>query len=633
MWMNYMGSDELRYLNMNGYAGRLLRINLTSRTISTEELDHRLLKDYLGGTGLGVRLMYDEVPPETNPLSEEAKLIFLTGPVTATSLGTAGRFVVVFKSPLTRILCDSSSGGFWGSELKKSGFDILIIEGRAETPVFLWINNGTVEIRSAVGLWGKNSYETIDLLRKNVSDVKASVLCIGQAGENLVSYACLVNDEGRVAGRGGPGAVLGSKNLKAIVVRGTRPIQLADPDGYKKLAVSFNKRNATSPVLASMRTYGTPGAMDNNWSTSDIPVKNWSKGSSETLCVNLGGKKMKETMLVKHVSCYLCSIGCSRWVKIKNDRYQLDGPGPEYETLGSLGSMCMIDDLEAVAHANHLCNLYGLDTISCGSTIAFSMECFEKGLLTLEDTDGLDLGWGNKTAVFRIIELIAEKKGIGDLLGRGTRALAEQLGDSALDFAVQVKGLELPMHDPRAFFSWASNYATGPRGGCHVHGMSGIYENLQDPIPEWGLVGFYPRHQNEGKANIARMAQNWSHIISSMVLCYFATFVLKPSDLAELLNLATGGTSTAQDLLLIAERINALYRVYNYFCGVRPEDDSLPLRSLIPLAEGGAAGKVPDLDYQLKEYYELRKWDSQGRPRYERLVQLGLADVAQDLYT
>lgn len=619
-------------MNKHGYAGHLLRINLTHGTISKENLNPQLLKDYIGGTGLGVRFMYDEVPPDIDPLSAETKLFFLTGPVTATTLGTAGRYQVVFKSPLTRILCDSSSGGFWGKELKQAGYDVLALEGRAERPVFLWINNGSVEIYPAVHLWGKDCYETIDAVKNEVSDEKASVLCIGQAGENLVSYACLINDEGRAAGRGGPGAVMGSKNLKAIAVRGTQPVQLADADGFKKLAVSFNKKNATSEGIANLRTYGTAEVMDNSWPVSDIPVKNWSLGSYEKLCVSLGGKKMKETMLVKHIGCYLCTIGCSRWVRIKSGEYQVDGPGPEYETLGSLGSMCMVDDLEAVAYANHLCNLYGLDTISCGSTIAFTMECYEKGLINLTDTEGLELTWGNKQALIQAIELIAKGEGIGSLLSQGTRAMAERLGGGALDFAVQVKGLELPMHDPRAFFSWASNYATSPRGGCHLHGMSGVYENSKDPIPEWGLTGYYPRHSNEGKANITRMAQNWSHILDSLVMCYFATFILKPSDMAALLNSATGEAYTAQELFLIAERINALYRAYNYFCGIRASDDSLPLRSLTPLSEGGAAGKVPDLEYQLKEYYELREWDIEGRPRYERLVELGLADVARDLY-
>jgi len=425
---------------------------------------------------------------------------------------------------------------------------------------------------------------------------------------------------------------MGSKNLKAIVVRGTRSAELADEEGFRKEALRINKLNATDPRFKDLRELGTPEVMDNSWAVGDIPVKNWSRGSYEEMSVSLGGKKMRDTILVPHVACHYCTIGCSRWVKIDKGPYRMDGPGPEYETLGALGSMCMIDDLEAVSYAAHLCNVYGMDTISCGATIAFAMECYEKGLITTEDTGGIELTWGNKEAMLTVVEQIAFGQGIGKLLGQGTRKVAEQLGHGSMDYAVQVKGLELPMHDPRAYFSWASNYATGPRGGCHLHGMSGFLENRQDPIPEWGLTGYFPRHGDEDKARVTQLAQNWSAILSSMVLCYFATFTLQPSDLASLVNKATGWDLTSEDLSLIGDRIHALYRAYNYRCGIRREDDRLPVRSLVPLAEGGAAGKVPDLERQLREYYELRRWEADGKPSHASLVELGLADVAADLY-
>lgn len=617
---------------MNGYAGKLLRVNLSLSEITEEKLDPRLLQDYIGGTGLGVKLLYDELPPETAPLSPQAKIIFATGPITATLLGTAGRYQVCFKSPLTGILCDSSSGGHWGAELKQTGFDVLILEGKAARPVYLYIRDGFAELRPAEAWWGVDTYSTIEGLQVEVGDPKARVLCIGPAGENGVLYSCMVNDTGRTPGRGGTGAVMGSKNLKAIVVRGTQRVELADPDGYKQAAIAINKLNATSPDVANLRVFGTPEVMDNSWPVGDIPVKNWSVGSYESLCTSLGGKKMRETILVPHVACHYCSIGCSRWVRIQEGEFKMDAAGPEYETLGALGSMCLVDDLEAVSYAAHLCNLYGLDTISCGSTIAFAMECFEKGLITIEDTGGLELAWGDKHVLIRLVEQIAFGEGIGKLLGLGTRKTAERLGNGSIDFAVQVKGLELPMHDPRAFFSWASNYSTSPRGGCHLHGMSAIYENKQDPIPEWGLTGYYQRQSNEGKAQITRLAQDWAYILNSMVICYFATFTLQPSDLARLLNTATGFSYTPQDLLFIADRINALYRAYNYRCGVRRKDDSLPARVLTSLAEGGTAGKVPDLEYQLAEYYALRQWEPDGKPSRESLEALGLDSVAADLY-
>jgi aldehyde:ferredoxin oxidoreductase len=618
---------------IHGYAGQILRVNLSTGQMSEEVPDRRLLREYIGGTGLGVRMMYDEVPPDIDPLGPDAKLMFLTGPVTATRLGTAGRYQICFLSPLTGILCDSSSGGHWGAGLKQAGYDILIIEGKAAQPVYLRIVNGTSEIRTASHLWGKDTFETQEHVLAETGNPNASVLCIGPAGENLVLYSSIMNDAARTAARGGTGAVMGSKNLKAIVVSGSQPVVMADPDGFTKTALAINKLNATAEGIATLRELGTPRVMDNNWPIGDIPVKNWSVGSYEQICTNLGGKRMRDTILVKHNACHFCGIGCSRWVKIAEGPYQMDAPGPEFETLGALGSICLIDDLNAVSYAAHLCNRYGLDTISCGTSIAFAMECFERGLLTCSDTGGIELTWGNKDAVIAAIELIAKAQGFGVFLGLGTRKMAEKIGHNTIDFAIQVKGLELPLHDPRAFFSWAASYATSPRGGCHLHGMSSVYEHKQDPIPEWGLTGFYPRQSNEGKGKIARLAQNWSQLLDSMVLCYFASFTLKPSDLAALLNTATDFDYTIEELNMIGDRINALYRAYNYRCGIRRSDDTLPARVLEPLAEGGTGGQVPDLQAQLAEFYTAREWELDGKPGYQSLLNLGLADVAGDLYT
>jgi aldehyde:ferredoxin oxidoreductase len=616
-----------------GYAGRLLRVNLTNGNISEEILDRQLLHDYIGGTGLGIRFMYDEVLPTTDPLGPDAKLMFFTGPVTASRLGTAGRYQVCFLSPLTGILCDSSSGGHWGARFKQSGYDGLIVEGAAARPVYLVIDHGKVEIRAADHLWGKDTFETQDIIQTEVNAANTCVLCIGPAGERQVLYAGIKNDDARSAARGGGGAVMGSKNLKAIAVSGSAQVVMADPDGFKKKALEINRLNATAEGIATLRELGTPRVMDNNWPIGDIPVKNWSVGSYEEICTNLGGKRMRDTILVKHNACHFCTIGCSRWVNIKEGPYQMDAPGPEFETLGALGSICLIDDLNAVSYAAHLCNLYGLDTISCGTSIAFAMECFEKGLITCDDTGGIELTWGNKDAVITLIEAIAKAEGFGAFLGLGTRKMAQLLGNQSIDFAIQVKGLELPLHDPRAFFSWAASYATSPRGGCHLHGMSSIYEHKQDPLPEWGLTGFYPRQSDEGKGKMARLAQNWSHLLDSMVLCYFASFTLKPSDLAALLNAATGFEYTIDELNQIGDRINALYRAYNYRCGIRRQDDSLPARVLEPLTEGGTGGKVPDLEAQLNEFYAIREWEPDGRPAYTLLMNLGLPEAARDLYS
>ena len=313
---------------MKGYMGKLLRVDLTTRRITEETLDPQLARDYIGGAGLGIRLAYDEIPPSIDPLGPEAKLLIMTGPVTGTALGSAGRFEVVFKSPLTGILCDASSGGFWGSDLKLAGYDGLILQGAAEAPVYLHIMDGHAELRDASHLWGMDAYAVQDVLLAEVGDAKARVLSIGPAGEREVLYACMVNDAGRMPGRGGSGAVMGHMKLKAIVVRGTGRVDLAEPAAFREYAVGVNKTNATSPQVEGLRVLGTPRVMDNNWPLSDIPTKNFSLGSQEAMCVNLGGKKMQATILVPHVACHRCSMGCSRWVRVPEGPYTMDAPGP-----------------------------------------------------------------------------------------------------------------------------------------------------------------------------------------------------------------------------------------------------------------------------------------------------------------
>ena len=618
---------------LKGYSGRILRIDLTNKQARPEAIPEQWLQDYLGGAGLGIRYAYNEIPTEADPLGQSNKLIFMTGPVTATVLGTSGRYEVMFKSPLTGILCDCSSSGFWGAELKRAGYDGLVIEGAADSWVYLYIHDDRIEIRNAAAFVGKDTADVQDLLRREVGQPKARVLCIGLGGEKGVMYSCIVNDEARVAGRGGGGTVMGAKKLKAIVVRGTQEVRLHDPEGYRKLAATINRTNATDPRQEMIRRYGTAWVLDGLWPISNIPTKNWSLPSSETICTQLGGKRLLENY-VPHASsaCYRCTIGCSRWVKIEKGPYAMDGPGPEYETLSSMGSLCLIDDLEAVCYANHLCNLYGIDTMSCGSTIAFAMECFERGLLTQKETGGLNLSWGKAEVLIELIHRIAHREGIGALLGKGTRQMSRILGNGTSEFAMHVKGLEMPMHDARAGFAWASNYATSPRGACHLHGMTSWYEESENPIPEWGFNGKYTRLSNLGKGKMTRFAQNWAHILDSMVLCYFASRLLKPSDLASLINLVTGNGYTPRDLLIIADRINALHRVYNVRCGIDRKDDTLPPRALTPLKEGFTAGKTPDLETQLIEYYRERSWSDDGKPTHKCLLDLGLDQEAADLY-
>jgi aldehyde:ferredoxin oxidoreductase len=617
---------------MNGYTGTLLNVDLTTGAVQYEALDELIARQYLGGMGLGVRLAYDRLPPEIHPFDPQSLLIFTTGPLTATAFGTAGRYQVIFKSPLTGILCDSSSSGYWGATLKQSGYDGLIVSGKAEQPVYLYIDAQRASLHPAEHLWGRDPFQVEAMLKEEIGDPKASVITIGVGGERRVAYASILNDEGRTAGRGGGGAVMGAKNLKAVVVSGSKSFELADPEGYRLVARTLNRIAGSDPRFAGMRKYGTASGLDGFWPVSNVPTKNWQIGSYEEICTQLGGKHLNETILKKHPACYRCPITCARWMKIEDGPYKVNAPGPEYETLGALGSMTLVDDPKAVSYAGHLCNIYGIDTISTGSTIAFVMECLDRKLLSIQDLDGIQLTWGNAEALVAMVHKIGLAEGIGERLGRGVRSLAQEIGGGSEDFAVHVKGMEAPMHDPRARFAWATAFATGPRGACHLHGNTGIYEDRDDPIPEWGLVGRFPRHSDAGKAQIARLAQNWSAIISSLVICYFAAHTLNVTNLVELINHATSWDVNPNDLLLIGDRINNLFRAYNFRCGVRRADDTLPKRLLTPMAEGGAAGKVPDLEYQLDEFYRLRGWEADGKPSLETLQSLGLNFVVNDLY-
>jgi len=543
---------------------------------------------------------------------------------------------VIFKSPLTGTLFDASSGGYWGAFLKRAGYDGLVIEGKAEEPVYLSIDESGVSIREAGHLWGLDTFETQQKIKEEIGDPRARVACIGPAGERGVLFACIINDEGRAPGRGGNGAVMGAKNLKAIAVSGNRKVRLHDESGFRSLVKKLlGGEWRVVPGWDELSPYGTAMVLDNAWPSGDIPVKNWSRGEWKEGCLNLGGRRMADTLLTKRPGCYACHIKCARWVTIKEGPYSFDGPGPEYETLASLGTMTMIDNLEAVAYAGHLCNLYGIDTISCGTTIAFAMEARERGLLGKEHLEGLDLRWGNAEALVEAVRCIGEGRGIGKLLGLGMRRAAEEIGGDAHRFAYHVKGLEAPMHDPRCFHSLAVTYATSPRGACHLHGASHGFEGIRDAMPEWGLTEVSQVYVNdESKSLVAALAQDRANIENSMVICCFLSFYhgLTAGDFATMLNLATGFDYDAKELKLIGERITQLHRTYNIRAGIGPEQDRLPERALEPMKEGGHAGKVPDMGMLLPAYYRLRGWTERGEITREALERVGLTDVAADLF-
>jgi aldehyde:ferredoxin oxidoreductase len=618
---------------MFGYMGKILKINLTESFIEEIGLDLNLAHKFLGGAGLASYFLYNNMDITSHPLGVGNNLAFFTGPLTATKFPTAVRYEVCTKSPLTNGWLDSSSSGIWGKYLKQTGYDGIIIEGISPSPVFLLIDEGKASLHEANGLWGKGTFETQFILKEKIGSKKSSVACIGPAGENLVPLACIMNDDGRAAGRGGAGAVMGSKRLKAIVVKGSKLVNMTNPDRFMEIVKKTNAILKESPPTIQRKKFGTAGSLNTNWVLGSIPVKNWKVGQWKEGCINIGGQKMAETILRPHAACFGCPIGCSRWIKIEQGEYQMEGPGPEYETLCAFGTMCLNDDLESICWVNDLCNRYGLDTISTGASISFAMEAYEKGLITKGDTGGIELTWGNKEAIVQLTELIGKKEGFGKLLGEGVRRVSEKIGGGSHEFAVHTKGMEAPMQDPRAFFSMGGTYATSPRGACHLHGLSMMFE-LGLTLPEAGITEKLDRHSNEGKGIPIMVAQDLSSVINSAVICYMAVLGTLPSTLkilSEALEAACGFHCTPQELLTMGERITNLQRAYNIRLGFTRKDDSLPKRLLEPVSDGPNAGKAPDLNHILDDYYRVRGWDNNGMPTRQKLSELGLIDVADDL--
>jgi len=617
---------------VHGYTGKILRVDLSDSKISVESLEEGVARKYLGGSGLAARIIYDEASSQTAPFDPENRLVFMTGPVTGTLAPSFGRFVVCTRSPLTGIWAESHAAGFWGPELKFAGYDGIIFQGKAESPVYLWIRDGEAEIRGAEHLWGLDTYETETRIREELGDERVQVAAIGQAGERLVKFAAVVHDKGRVAGRCGTGAVMGSKMLKAIAARGTELSTI--PSAQEDMLRNFLKRIyitiRSHPTVQIYASYGTDGIMAMMHEYGDTPIKYFTRGEWSEGVEKITGETMAKKILARQKACYRCPIVCRRHVKVSEGPYAMEGEGPEYETVGSLGALCLNDNLESLAKANELCNKYGIDTITTGNAIAFAMECYEKDLITEKDTDGIPLIWGDHQAIIETIHKIGKREGFGNLLAEGVKRAAEKIGKGAEEFAVHVKGLEIPMHDPRAFKGMGLQYATSHRGGCHLRGL--VYHIEQgERIPDLGIHERYERFPTEGKARIVITMQNWHDILDSLIMCKF-TF-LPPASVAAILSMVTGWTIRLPELLEIGERVYNLKRAFNIRCGTTAKDDTLPKRFLEePLPDGGCKGEVVELDRMLAEYYQLRGWNQNGIPKKEKLESLGLDDVARSLW-
>jgi aldehyde:ferredoxin oxidoreductase len=613
-------------MKLKGYIGKILRADLTHSKVQLEELKEEWALQFIGGSGLGAKYLYEMTNERTDPLGPENPLIFMTGPFTGTTVPLSGRHGVVSRSPLTGIFGESDVGGSWGANLKKAGFDGIIVTGRSEKPVYLWVHNGKWEIRDASHLWGKDTYEIDPILRGETHE-KAVVSTIGQAGENQVPMAAIMTDgkDGRAAGRCGMGAVMGSKNLKAIAVYGTGNVPLYDSEIVGRLPKEYGAQ--INKDAESFRKYGTAGSLSTFEAMGTLPLQNWKfVGRWEESAEKINGFTISETVLTGRYFCYACILGCGRKVKIESGPYAgVDGAGPEYETLALIGSNCLIDNLEALCYANELCNRFGLDTISTGAAIAFGMEAYEKGLIDREDTGGIELQWGSADALIEMIKMIAKKKGFGEFLGKGVKRASEEMGKNSIEFAMHIKGLELPAHDPRAYNAGAVAFATSARGACHLSGLSHTFERVLK-APEIGIPEPLDRFQVGGKGILAAKTQNLMGMMDSLKLCKFILFGgITLTHIVKWYHDVTGKEMTIDDFMKTGERIFNLKRLYNVRLGITRKDDFLPFRSLTFKRIGkGLTPNLPPLGQMLGEYYEYRGWSEDGIPTPERLKGLGL---------
>ncbi len=617
----------------SGYAGKFLHVNLTDSICSDFIIDDATLQKYIGGSCLAAKLFLDKYPINLDPLAPESPFMIMTGPMVGSGFPGTSRFSIVAKSPQTGIWGESACGGNFSPDMKRAGYDGIVIDGKANSPVYLSITDEGAQILDASHLWGKDIYEATDILKEK--DKSFKVLAIGQAGENLVKIAAVGNDKGDFSGRTGLGAVMGSKNLKAIIVKGSKKLSKADDERFKQFQKEAMQEVKDSAVADGLHLMGTDANMDLGMISGDVPVKNWTVGEDFMLSSSLSGPTMKETYLTKAHACSNCPVACKRVVKVDDGPFKTEeGPGPEYETCGTFGTMMMNPDLAAIIKANELCNKYGLDTISCGSAIALAMELYEKGILTKDDLDGLDLTWGNMDAVMPLIKKIAFREGFGNVLAEGSFKAAQKIGKGAEDLVVQVKGLEAPMHDPRGFHGMGLAYMMSNRGACHLqHAVLTTEQGMASWPQLFDMKDDYVGTTSVGKAALVFNSENYGILSNSLAICFHVVSILKPETILGAFNAITGWNLSSKDLLKAGMRDWTLKRGFNNLLGITSKDDKLPKKLLTALGEGGGAGSVPDVELLLKEYYALRGLDERGYPKQEKLVELGLDDLKNRLYT
>lgn len=616
-----------------GYVGKMLFVDLSEGSIEERELAEDAARNFIGGYGIGARVLYDMMKPGVDPLGPDNVLGLVTGPLNGTGAFFGGRYTVVCKSPVTGGWNDANSGGFFGPELKKAGFDALFVSGAADKPVYLWINDGMVEIRDASVLWGKDSTETLEALIKETGEKKLRAVVIGPAGERLSPMAAVMNDRHRAAGRGGAGAVMGSKKLKAVAVRGTGTVSVADSERLKEINQTVStalKEGPSAELLTRFGEYGTGIGTGDNALSGDSPVKNWGGVGivdfGEEAARKLDAMSM-DRYKTKKYACANCPLGCGSYYDVSDGEWPVgETSRPEYETSAAFGSMCLNSSAESIIKCNEICNRYGLDTISVGATVAWAIECYENGLFTKEEAGGIELTWGNADAIVKMTEAIAEQKGFGEVLALGSAGAAEKLG-RGFEYLQTVKGIELPMHDPRFAPGYARTYKSDPSPARHVKGGLGLVQARDKSEAKYDT-------SNTGPMDL--VLTTIIEVLNVSGLCLFSLFLRMPDMIAGMIAAVTGWSFGGEDQRNAGIRIMNMRHAFNLREGFKPTDFVLPPRSVgePPQEEGPLAGKTIDHGALFRNFCAVMGWDeATGKPSRESLQELGgMDDVIEDLY-
>ena len=621
-----------------GYAGKYLVVDLGTKKYEVIEPDEKQMREYVGCCSFAVKWLWDNTSKGSECLTPDQPLIFATGPIAGTLCPSGGSYELCFKSPLTGAWCQARSGGSFGPKLKYSGFDHLIVKGKAEQPVYLYIHDNQVEFRDASHLWGHGVEHTTAVIQNEINDLDASVAAIGQGGENLVRFAAVINDRGRAAGRGGGGAVMGSKKLKAVVVNGRQDVKVANPEAFAQ-AIQQAEDNLNKYPFEGINQFGTPLLVGIQNGNGSFPTKNFRKGTYED-ADKIGGEFFTDKYLIKRRACYGCSMGCGRYSEVENGVYKTPPlEGPEYETLNTFGALAENNNIESIIYCNYLCNDYGVDTISAGNLISFAIDCYQSGVIGKKETNGIELNWGDDKAIVALLHDIVNRKGLGDVLAEGTKRAAKHFGDKAAALSLHIKGMEVPAHEPRGESkTLAIQYAVNPRGACHMHPNwgaiwdSGQFEcGMNDFGQPWPPTNKYLELGAE-KGRAYRYVAIQGEISEIVGACVFHSWgasdeCLTPALYAQIISALTGWDFTKEELFKAADRSWVLKRCFNIREGFTAADDDLPPRLKEELPAGPAKGqKIGDIKGLLKEYYKAAGWDEKtGVPLKETLENLNLS--------